>query len=552
MELCVNCSNSYINRTPWITILFLFISVIPSFGSWNIDPYRYHISAHGTLGCTECHEDDIKGTHPDTKKLNLILQDFFLPSDCNSCHDEIEEGLSRGRHGRIKIKSKERFRNCISCHNPHYQLRLDKEFLKKISFTKPLNHQCNICHQKRITLPPPGEREKDCFICHVKKDENPPDLMCTHCHRKEESSLDATHHRDITCSTCHLKANSFPHNQQALTKCTSCHTRHHEGIIHDAHINVSCNACHTRGGRIIKDSTTGKLIWVGGIKGKSDPHAIQTLIDCARCHYKGNTVGASATQLPPKSILCMVCHSANLTIEDIPSWIGLGVFSFGILIWVMLFLGRGHHEEQKPRLKATESFHLKGLFLDLFFQRRLYKESKKRWFIHGLIFYGFLLRFIAGMLLMAGSRWTPESMIIWSLLNKNGSIHGLFFDITGIMVIAGVIAYIVEDIKRSRLPGMPKKGSISVYLIGLIIVSGFLTEGMRIAMSGFLSGSTYSFLGYMIAKLFFSDKILSDIYPVIWYIHSGFYALFFALIPFSRLSHIILAPVVYYINAKKR
>ena len=62
--------------------------------------------------------------------------------------------------------------------------------------------------------------------------------------------------------------------------------------------------------------------------------------------------------------------------------------------------------------------------------------------------------------------------------------------------------------------------------------------------SGRPPGSTYAVVGYGLSTLFQSPSELTDIYGVIWYIHALLTGVFVAYLPFSRLLHVILAPIV--------
>jgi hypothetical protein len=82
-----------------------------------------------------------------------------------------------------------------------------------------------------------------------------------------------------------------------------------------------------------------------------------------------------------------------------------------------------------------------------------------------------------------------------------------------------------------------------------IIILGFVLEGMRIAMTGSPPGSGYAFLGYGISRLFTGVSDLTGIYGYIWYVHAILTGAFVAYLPFSRMLHILLAPVSLALNA---
>jgi len=74
---------------------------------------------------------------------------------------------------------------------------------------------------------------------------------------------------------------------------------------------------------------------------------------------------------------------------------------------------------------------------------------------------------------------------------------------------------------------------------------------MRIAMTGTPAGSQYAFLGYVVSRLF-TGANLSGIYGYMWYGHAILTGAFVAYLPFSRMFHMIMAPVSLSINAASR
>jgi nitrate reductase gamma subunit len=88
-------------------------------------------------------------------------------------------------------------------------------------------------------------------------------------------------------------------------------------------------------------------------------------------------------------------------------------------------------------------------------------------------------------------------------------------------------------------------------LLGTIIVVGFILEAMRISMTGSPKGSEYAFMGYCISRII-NGANLTDLYGTVWYIHSIFTAAFVSYLPFSRMLHVIIAPISLAISAYSR
>jgi len=189
---------------------------------------------------------------------------------------------------------------------------------------------------------------------------------------------------------------------------------------------------------------------------------------------------------------------------------------------------------------------LEALLLDVLLQRRLFRQSVSRWFIHGLIFFPFAIRFTWGMIALIASLWSPQAEWFWPMLDRNDPLTAVLFDLTGIMVILGVVLALLRGfVKKPGTPaGVPRQDRFSLILIGSVVLAGFLVEGMRIAMMGFPRGSIYAVAGYGIGKIFSDPEKLTDVYGYVWYLHAILTGAFIAYLPFSRLLHIIVAPLV--------
>jgi hypothetical protein len=291
---------------------------------------------------------------------------------------------------------------------------------------------------------------------------------------------------------------------------------------------------------------------------------------CKRCHFPRNPVGAVSMILPPKSILCMPCHAATFSVGDTITLITLAVFLGGFALAASVWFSGSlpGEERQTPSHKAlTMIAHatrnvlsrkaapiIKTLFYDVLLQRRLYERSAKRWFIHSLIFFPFVFRLLWGMIALITSIWVPDWPVADYMVNKNSPGTAFLFDLTGVMIALGILfAFFRGTMDRlDHVPGLPGQDRWALSLIGGIVMVGFILEGIRIAMTGIPENACYAFVGYGISRLFSGMTGLTDIYGYVWYFHAILTGAFIAYLPFSRLMHIIMAPVVLAMNASAR
>jgi len=118
----------------------------------------------------------------------------------------------------------------------------------------------------------------------------------------------------------------------------------------------------------------------------------------------------------------------------------------------------------------------KALLLDILLQRPLFKAGKLRWFMHELIFLGFvLLTLMHAMAPVVTEKIFPAYT---STLNP----YLLLRDLLGIMVLSGVgIAVYRRFIIKEHLLASNKQDILALVLLGTIIVSGIMLEGMKMA-----------------------------------------------------------------------
>ena len=560
-------------------IISIQCSIQLSEASWLIDARRFYDSAHGELNCTDCHDDiSAKALHPNPNQVNASLKDLIKTKSCLSCHEDTSEALENGVHGEKKVDDPEKYKDCIGCHNPHYLDKVDAAHdIAAIEWSSlPEDDQpCMSCHQAVAAKDPQRVQKitKFCFHCHASEIREKDRMKAWRIPQLDPSEYPTWSHVRIDCMVCHPKSAEYGHGDQIRENCHNCHTPHDEKIAHDAHSGVACEACHLGGVAAVRTSGTKIVGWEKIAKPGSGPMstvhnmAITDDTACARCHFESNQIGASSMLLPPKSIICMPCHAATFSFKDTTTVFALLIFLVGIAMASSVWLsGSMDGDKSAGSLKKAFSLQLAGvktgfltqfisiiktLFYDIFLQRRLYRRSGTRWVIHSLIFIPFVIRFIWGIVGLFASLWLKDWPLTWVMVDKYHPVTAFLFDLTGLMIAVGlVMAFIRGNVgKGDRAPGLPKQDRLALGLIGSIVIMGFILEALRIAMTGTHMDSGYSVIGYLISKLFSGWTGLSEMYGYVWYIHAILTGAFVAYLPFSRLMHIILAPVILLMNA---
>lgn len=562
-------------RMPRLLLIFTLAALMGlpglAFGGWVIDHGRLHVSAHREYTCFDCHEDITEvRPHPDPANINRWRDPVFKSYKCQMCHDSPEVFAKAGSHGGKTITHEDQLANCVGCHDPHYQPPKGG-WPKKFDPAKPVSGQCGVCHEPKTTLPAMSAEDAKCVSCHLADPMHPAESakaidrnMCLHCHAHAADDMPAVNpaeftdgpHADLSCLKCHQNAAQYPHRDQKAVDCLSCHQRHPASTARDAHMGVECQACHMQGGQPARQWRSG----VVGLKlsaGTKDFHALQDQNDeasCTRCHNAENTVGASSKVLPAKGLLCIPCHASTGSVADWVTAPALVLFLAGLALIASVWLSAPKkaaklHPNGPEAHGPSAGDIIKAVVLDGLLQRRLYKASPSRWAIHGLIFFPFVVRCAWGLVAWLGTVWAPGWKPCWLMLDADAPLTAFVFDLTGLMVIIGVILAIYRRIGGPKRPaGLPGPDYPAVILLGLAILSGFVLEAMRLALPG-AGQSLGAFVGTMLAPLLEGIPNLATIYSRTWYIHAAIWGLFVIYLPFSRMKHMILTPIALALNA---
>ena len=523
--------------------------------SWLIDEERFARSAHADLGCPVCHEAMTTEEHPLPDGVFKEGPTPFDPTTCFSCHGDVEEELAQGLHAGKPVPAGASMDRCAACHDPHGP---DKAAGKGAEA------------QAREL----GEDSLTCLSCHGTKaaTTSVQPRLCLACHETGSTPT----HQTTACLTCHTDAAAYPHTPQEKVNCLSCHVRHTERVIHDAHAKVSCTSCHSAGmqpvaanGQVIATAVNADLVHTFDLPAGT--------ASCVRCHTeepKGAVLAASSV-LPPKSVLCAACHAATFTVKDTPSQAGLGVFLLGFaglaLIWLWTVrpfaAGSARHSDSTDSAAATTQAQHgpRGLKLvaqvlgDIVLQARLWRENRLRWVIHALIFFPFVVRAGYGLIASLGAWLAPKAAWPWLMLDKDWPLTALVNDTFGLLLLAGLVLALWQEYHRSRAPrpaNAPKPEWLVLILLLALTLTGFVLEGARIALDMLALGSDAgsSFAGALLAQLFLplGAESLASLYGTLWYLHVIVTAVTVACIPFTRLRHVVTAPIFLIVQALQR
>jgi hypothetical protein len=223
-------------------------------------------------------------------------------------------------------------RNCISCHDPHSVIKAADRQGKRVEDEEPSrfsadDSRCMACHDEHADFR--ERRAPLCLYCHADGKTDAQVATGRVSTLIDGAAYSRTPHAIVACATCHSRAAAYGHAHQAEGNCLRCHNPHYAQA-RDPHVNVECRACHVSGGRMALADHRVVRERVAGAGLAAQTHGMVRCPSrqaCERCHFDGNRLGASALVLPAKSILCVGCHAATLSVNDavtIPSLVVFG------------------------------------------------------------------------------------------------------------------------------------------------------------------------------------------------------------------------------------
>ncbi|MGH8985889.1 MAG: heterodisulfide reductase-related iron-sulfur binding cluster [Acidimicrobiia bacterium] len=174
--------------------------------------------------------------------------------------------------------------------------------------------------------------------------------------------------------------------------------------------------------------------------------------------------------------------------------------------------------------------------------------------MHSAIYFGFLVLFIATVILEIDHQ-LPESLKF--LHGRTYQAYAATADVFGVIFVVGILWAIgrryLQRPYRIRIKTKPEDAVILVTFL-VIGISGFLTEGLRIALAGRPQFEEWSLVGYPLSGLVdtWSQGTLSDAHRWMWGLHFVAFVAFLVILPTTKLRHMITSPMNMYLGAKDR
>ena len=174
--------------------------------------------------------------------------------------------------------------------------------------------------------------------------------------------------------------------------------------------------------------------------------------------------------------------------------------------------------------------------------------------MHSCIYFGFIGLFMATVLLEV------DHQLPGSLKFLHGSVYEAYAfgaDLAGVVFLIGIgwaiVRRYIQRPYRIRIKTKPEDAVILGTFL-LIGITGFLTEGARIALVARPAFEKWSFIGYPLSGLVktWSPSALQDTHRWLWAVHVIAFLAFLAILPVTKLRHMFTSPMNMYLKDRER
>ena len=228
--------------------------------------------------------------------------------------------------------------------------------------------------------------------------------------------------------------------------------------------------------------------------------------------------------------------------------VAIAIFAFGVAGNIMFWLsGRGGSRTALAGLLNGSMW--RALLLDGLFQRRLWRLGRLRWLMQIGFIWGTAELFFVGSL---GDMLAEKGIVP---IGKDTPLFAGLNEVGTILVFLGVgIALYRRFIAREVLLPTSPGDTLTVALLATTVLSGIFVEAARLLADNLPAAvGWYSFIGYAVAVLI--RPLASDwsgVYAPAWWIHIVLAFSLVAYLPYGKLFHMLVSPLVLAVGAKER
>jgi nitrate reductase gamma subunit len=142
--------------------------------------------------------------------------------------------------------------------------------------------------------------------------------------------------------------------------------------------------------------------------------------------------------------------------------------------------------------------------------------------------------------------WSTASLT-QTLVDKNAGPVAFLYDFLAFMILVGALLALLRRAFDRQMRDVTTVGDVAITaILGGIFVVGFVVEGARLVVSGVpFEQAISSFGGYSVSLLLGLLPVdWASGYPYLWWTHAALVAAFIAYLPFSKLFHMMVSPLL--------
>jgi Fe-S oxidoreductase/nitrate reductase gamma subunit len=176
--------------------------------------------------------------------------------------------------------------------------------------------------------------------------------------------------------------------------------------------------------------------------------------------------------------------------------------------------------------------------------------------MHSFIYFGFLVLLAATIILEIDHQLPEELKFL------HGDVYQAYSataDIFGVVFVVGIVwAMVRRYVQRPYRIRIKTKPEDAVILTTFLVIgiTGFLTEGLRLAEEGTPSFERWSLVGYPLGQLFeelgWATGTYADLHTTMWIVHFAAFIAFIVILPTTKLRHMVTSPMNMYLADRER
>ncbi|HID89649.1 MAG TPA: hypothetical protein EYP52_08075, partial [Anaerolineae bacterium] len=200
---------------------------------------------------------------------------------------------------------------------------------------------------------------------------------------------------------------------------------------------------------------------------------------------------------------------------------------------------------------------LRALIIETWFNRRLWRNDRWRWAAHFLLLTGFML-----LMTLSGVAALSEKVLYYVFhlghvpwismwYTADHPVTGLLNEIGGALMTVGLVFFVVR--RYVFRPAQLRTGPMDHWMVaglGLILLSGWATEIVRLNSTHIGPAPYVAFIGYPLSRLVTSLSVDWDRWYDILYVGHGLLtSVVIVTVPFSKFLHAVAGGLVAVVNA---